>query len=241
MNKGIGKPKKPRVKRPAAEIAGQLQEQLGFLVSSCELFDGGNPAEAKRLALALRILLHQGRAPSLPLLGQVPGFNWNKFHSMMIPYVPENALDYHGLIMTRVSSTGDTGDVRYLPTLDDLHWTLKARKFLDWWFRDIVFKDKDGEIFTRKDLVLAIANTDGGGHVDPELGQVYIKLSRENSLGWLFHAGSREWFENPVPPAIRQIAHEMLRTLEAQGFHTGYAPVDHSKLPGVDPSLAQML
>jgi len=229
------------VKRPTAEISQQLQEQLGFLVSSCTLFDGGNPAEAKRLALTLRILLHQGKPPSVPLLSQVAAFNWNRFHSMMIPYVPESIMDFQGLIMTKVSRTGDTGDVRYLPTLDHLHWTLKVRKFLDWWFKDMVFKDKHGEIFTRKDLVLALANTDGGGHVDPELEQAYFKLSRENSLGWIFHTGSREWFQNPVPPAVRQIAHEVVRTLEAQGFSTGYAPVDYSKLPGVDPGLLQQV
>jgi len=214
------KTKQRKVRRPSKEILEQLAEQTGFLGSSCKLFDQGNHAEAKRLSMQLRILLHTGRPPGVALLDQLGGaFNWKRFWSAMIPDSPRGLLGYSGLIIMKLGE----GDVKYLPSLDDLaEQFLQFQSFLQWWQRGIVFKDKLGQTFSRKDLVLALANTDGGGHVDRDLEEAYFKLSRENSLGRMFFAGGREWFENPVPSSIRQIAHELLRTLEAQGLETNY-------------------
>ena len=59
-----------KVKRPDFELTPQLEEQLGFLLSSMDAFDAGAKGEAKRMAVALRILLHD-RRQSASLLGQV--------------------------------------------------------------------------------------------------------------------------------------------------------------------------
>ena len=37
--------------------------------------------------------------------------------------------------------------------------------------------------FSRKNLILNVADTDGGTHVDPELDEKYMAFSRKNSLG----------------------------------------------------------
>lgn len=220
----IEKRKKSRVKRPPQEVVERLEEQTGFLVSSCRTFDEGNYAEAKRLSVHLRILLHTGRAPVVSLLSQLgAAFKWNRFWSAMIPHNPHGLLSYHGLIVTKMGGS----DIKYLPSLDGLaDQFLQQHHFVKWWQRTIVFKDRLGQTFSRKDLVLALANTDGGAHVDSDLDESYFRLSRENSLGWTFNAGSKRWFQDPVPPSIRQIAHELLRTLEAQGFETNYAPLN---------------
>jgi hypothetical protein len=49
------------MKRPqsVAELKEQLSDQMGFLLASAEAFDGGDVSEAKRLAVALRVLLHE--------------------------------------------------------------------------------------------------------------------------------------------------------------------------------------
>lgn len=80
-----------------------------------------------------------------------------------------------------------------------------------------MFKDKAGNTFSRRDIVLAVANQDGGAHVDPELDEDYAALSKDNTLGWHFSVGGTEteFPDNPVPASIRQIAHEVLVTLEA--------------------------
>ena len=113
----IEKRKKSRVKRPPQEVVERLEEQTGFLVSSCRTFDEGNYAEAKRLSVHLRILLHTGRAPVVSLLSQLgAAFKWNRFWSAMIPHNPHGLLSYHGLIVTKMGGS----DIKYLPSLDGL-------------------------------------------------------------------------------------------------------------------------
>jgi len=66
--------------------------------------------------------------------------------------------------------------------------------------------------------VLNVANTDGGGHVDPALDEAYLDLSRNNSLGWVINKGDvQRPFPPPVMACVRQIAHEVLETLKKKG------------------------
>jgi hypothetical protein len=117
-------------------------------------------------------------------------------------------LTHTGLLRIRMDSEGAT----YLPRLDDgLH--TRDLSFEEWW-NEIVFKDKDGETFSRKELVITAANQDGGGHVDPDLDEVYDRIVRENSIGWIIQNGNEQKpMADPTKPAIRQIAHELLKTL----------------------------
>jgi uncharacterized protein YecA (UPF0149 family) len=78
--------------------------------------------------------------------------------------------------------------------------------------------DKSGETFSRKDIVLSMANKDGGAHVDPELDAKYSKLTREASVA--MNVGSFETGEvsrvvsGSELASVRQIGHEMLKTLK---------------------------
>jgi hypothetical protein len=87
-----------------------------------------------------------------------------------------------------------------------------------------VVKDNKGRFFNRRELVLNIADTDGGAHVDPGLDAAYADLSRNNSLGWNIVEGD---VQRPFPPptmaCIRQIAHEVLKTLQRKaGDHVAF-------------------
>ncbi len=67
---------------------------------------------------------------------------------------------------------------------------------------------------TRCDLVLNVADSDGGAHVDPSLDEAYMDLSRNNSLGWILREGDAVGpFPPPVMACVRQIGHEVLVTL----------------------------
>ena len=70
-----------------------------------------------------------------------------------------------------------------------------------------------GVSYSRSDLVLKVANQDGGGHVDPGLDDAYHDLSRGNSVGWLTGVGDTvEPLSTPVLATVRQIAFEVLWT-----------------------------
>jgi hypothetical protein len=127
-------------------------------------------------------------------------------------YDPNNLLEvYHsfnGLVTTQL----DGLEIRYVAPLDQpSHDRILKSTFLDWWNK-VVYIDMNRENFTRRDLVLAVTNKDGGAHVDPELDQKYVDFSRNNSLGWVLSKSGVEHapLTGPVYPSIRQIAHELL-------------------------------
>jgi hypothetical protein len=85
-----------------------------------------------------------------------------------------------------------------------------------------VIEDSAGRHFSRRDLVLAVANKDGGAHVDPQLDDSYVALSRMNSIGfaWIGPNGVSEPLDSPVPASVRQIAYEVAQTLERHDLGT---------------------
>jgi hypothetical protein len=97
--------------------------------------------------------------------------------------------------------------------LDDVPVS-KLTPFDTWWAAP-VFVGKDRKMLTRKDLVLIAANQDGGAHVDPALDKKYDGLSKLNSMGLVaVENGKARPMEGPERAAIRQIAHETLKTLK---------------------------
>ena len=78
------------------------------------------------------------------------------------------------------------------------------------------FVDSQKRPITRKKLILTAANQDGGSHIDPSLDAVYADLTKNNSLGWVVSDGNEKHpLEGPEKAAIRQIAHEVLKSLES--------------------------
>jgi len=191
------------------ELEEQLADQLLFLKNSCTLYDAGQLQEAKRLAVATRVLLHESRA-SRSLLGQL-GLKNLAFFDTANDHNPSNLLVHYGLVFIRVTNQG----ANYVAMLDNSpRDTGKIVTFEQWWNK-IVFVDSERNEFTRRDLVLAVANMDGGAHVDPEITVAYARLSRNNSLKWAFtNPDGSVPLGNPVPPSIRQMAHELIRALE---------------------------
>ena len=194
-----------------AALRKHLAEQVHFLRSSCRAYDGGDESEAKRIAVHLRVLLHD-TARSRSLLSQLGGqFNW-RFADTAYRFNPQNLLAHHGLITIKMTG-GPAGDASFEPRCWSRTEVSPFIHFRLWWSSDVIFKDSEGERFTRKDVVLVVADQDGGAHVDPELDGAYAGLAKQGALGWRRAGGP--WLADPVAPSLRQIAHEVLVTLEA--------------------------
>lgn len=192
------------------EFKKHLQEQIQFLEDSALSYDNGYTSEAKRLAVVLRVLLHD-TAKSKSLLSLL-GLKDRKFYDSSLRRSP-NSIDTHeGLVVIHLGP----GDAKYIPPLDDLPWEWKRAGFDEYW-NNPVFIDKNKNSFSRKDLVCAVTNKDGGAHVDPNLNDKYTALTRHNSLGWMYESGNNK---SPIKgvelAAIRQIAHEVLKTLKSE-------------------------
>jgi hypothetical protein len=175
----------------------QLKRQLSFLTRSCQSFDAGNVDEAIRVAVCIRILLHTTRsstsllqhlnAPDLPLLSTVP-----------VDSSVSQLLGFDGLTGITPNGIG--------PKLSLISSGVQL-KAPDWWTQ-VVYVNR-GVTTTRRQLVLAAANRDGGAHVDPQLTHDYELLFKNF------------WYElvlndETVPLdslhliGIRQLGHEIL-------------------------------
>lgn len=197
-----------RIPRAQEELQSALGEQLAFLEASSLAFDAGFTSEAKRLAVTIRVLVHDaGRSRSL--LRQL-GLKSGKFYDSALDLQPSNLATHSGLVMTAMKR----GSSSYVAMLDGMpfqRWT----DFNSWWSKP-VFVDDQRKTLTREKLVLTMANQDGGTHVDPALDEIYHRLTRQNSMGWMHVSGATETpLPDPAGPSVRQIAHELLKSLKA--------------------------
>jgi hypothetical protein len=204
-----------KVDQTQQELERHLSDNVRFLQASAAAFDSGFFGEAKRLATTIRVLVHDtGSSHSLlRLMGrkdQLAYVNTANAHN------PRNLLSHHGLVGFRFGPDG----ARYFAPLGDGPPSRNRPRatFADWWGEKVIV-DNAGGIFTRKDLVLALANKDGGAHVDPKLDATYAALTRNNSLGWVASDANGERPMGDVElHSVRQIAHELLQTLTDSGL-----------------------
>ena len=192
-----------------ADLEQQLKLQLELLQQLTSSFDSGNELMALPIATCIRVLLHDTDA-SLSLLRRL-GLK-GKFHSTSKSKASStNAGPYIGLVGVPFGPKKIEG---YIPCLDDS--TFGLVEFDNYW-GEVIIIDKNGNIFCRKDIVLKIANEDGGAHIDKiGLEKKYQELTRQNSIGWTITEKSTS-LSMPIlgleKASIRQIAHEILKTL----------------------------
>lgn len=212
--------KKNRKPRPKADLLREMGEHIDLLRRSCETFDEGTEHVGKFIALSLRTLLNQhGRNRSL--LDQVGLRGAMRFMDTAGDLNPRNLATDNLLCAMHLTTT--PGETKYIPNFSDTPFPPRQLRFAPWWSNPVI-KDNKKRRFSRMQLVLDVAGMDAG-HVDPELEEAYMALSRENSLGWVIGSGGEHRpFPSPVMPSIRQIAHEVLVSLEAAGVTTGYNP-----------------
>lgn len=253
--------------RPSDETTDAVREQICFLHASCKAFDDGEIRESKRIATSLRVLLHHTadtpRGNSHALLGQVgvlDGLLILDSAGEVDLERPESTFTLTAIHM-KVHGDHEGFQNSFVPKFDgdgpyaqpdpraQIHALLNGSKagrapglhipFPRWWKQTVINGPK-GQKFNRKGLVLAVANQDGGAHVDPALDADYYELTRLNALE-VYAGGNKEqmylsWgrpdpqVENaeltsagsPVPASLRQIAWELIKSLE--GRHPDLMP-----------------
>jgi hypothetical protein len=189
-----------------------LAEQIDFLRWSGHGYDSGAEHEAKRLSVPIRTLVHDTRMSTslLKQMGVKDQLGWVDRG----PPEPPPGVQVIGFGLCVIRHRFDTGVSAYEPSIrnaapDRLHAPVS---FTDWWERPILSDQQDHK-FSRRDLVLAVANKDGGAHIDAELDERYRALSLENSLG-MTQEPDRPIANSVVLASVRQIAEELLQTLD---------------------------
>ena len=173
--------------------------------------------EAARLAVTLRVMLHD-TANSHSVIGQLGIKDRLQYLNTAAPVNPANVLNTFGLVLVQ-ADFGPKGKGRYLPLVasgDPVALWSTLAPFESWW-NDPVAKIK-GQPWSRRDLVLKLANQEGGAHVDPDRDPGYESIATGNALGWTFTGsnGASAPFEgNYIAAAVRQIVFEVEKTLDA--------------------------
>lgn len=212
--------------RDAENLRTLFDEQMAFLRSSAEAYDRGFEAEAKRLAVTLRTLVHD-TPRSHGLLSQLGIKERLRWTNSALPINPANLLPTNGLGIVHMRAGDGRTEARYVPAFD--HFPEGRAQppvpFDVWWSTDVT-KDERGNLFSRRDFVLTVANKEGGAHVDPRLNAAYQHLTEGNSLGVRVVDGADEAAErleagkaaegNAALVSVRQIAWEVLKTLDEQ-------------------------
>jgi hypothetical protein len=223
-----------RIRLNQQELNNALQEQLKSLHKSCESFDDqGEVSEANHIAVSLRILWHskgqsKGLVSQLNLGDDVFDTAFIVPPSFTTVGVPAPSSDERRLIAIG-------GNKAYVPLFDNGPAGIYKTPFIQWWEGNVL-SDSEGHKFTRKSLVLNVADTDGGAHVDPTLDSDYYSLTRKGSFGVVRVVPTKDpkifkRVETPSPVAVtlRQIGHETLKTLcpgynyNGRGYYQGGA------------------
>jgi hypothetical protein len=187
-----------------------LEEQLSFIEQSAENFDNGTESEIKRLAVSIRIIVHDTRN-STSLLSSLNKKNIN-FLDTSIPYDDTNIISHSGLIRLKLPEGKNLS--KPVPLFD------KGKNNnmvpFDTWWNGIVLVDREKNKFTRRDIVLTLANKEGGAHIDEEIDDSYFNLRKNNALEMFDVTPEGKTFSSAdqVPASMRQIAHEILKTLK---------------------------
>jgi len=184
--------------RTRDELVALYNEQWGFLRRSARLFDAGQIAEAKALATTMRLLLHN-TTHSHALLSQI-GLDEALFF--------DTAID--GLVHVEMTGNG----ARYAAPLDGPvrrpAWLIPFK----YWWRKVVIAVPGEIALTRADLVLTMADQDGGAHVDPEVDEAYWRIGNGRDVNWAVHTEiGLVPLVNLEQSSVRQIAHEAMVSL----------------------------
>ncbi len=170
--------------RTKDELFSELQTQIRFLQDECKQYDLGNIEYSKKIAVTIRILLHDTRN-SVSLLRQIesafvydrPDFIdistkdlMNKgqtdfVSSSLCEYNLEHFIDSPPVLTPRAIGINSNNHYHF-------------RSFKTWWERLYVIQIDRTNFLSRKDIITLIADTNGGAHVDPNIDERLILLNR---------------------------------------------------------------
>jgi len=206
-----------KIKLTKEDLIIQLQEQLKILALLCSQYDQKNDFLYKEIAVKLRLLLHNTKNTK-SLLAQI-GLENIEFRTSA-KNISEQASQgiYKAPICMTFRTFPDDPPVRIDPELIPILYTTN---FADWWEHEAMMYDTDNVTYTRKQLILEVANTDGGAHVDASLNATYHAITRVSGSGISYKLpDADEVYLNPVPALIRQIGHEVISTFKKIDFTT---------------------
>ena len=187
--------------------------QLRFIERSCRDFDAGDEAEAQRMATSLRVIYHQTNQ-SISLLTHLGAASISMLSTACSPISPGTITAPSNLALLVFRRTDELATFTSTAPLDNAPMK-RFIPFADWWGTEVVCLTS-GVRMTRKSLVLAVANQDGGAHVAATLKPDYATIKSGAGLVATFKPAGGDQIEIPLEShsvaTLRQIAYKALHS-----------------------------
>lgn len=193
--------------------------QIGFLERSAHLYDSGQEDESLRLATTMRVIFHQ-----------TPNSTSLLTHMKLIETKMLSSARGHGDWKDYLGQKIDLTSRQPITMTPLLGQQFTEVHLADWWDGEPIFVHT-GTAYTRKMIILSLANKDGGAHVDEKLDGYYEVLrAGEYALGITgnltysgpppFPQGVTIYPNNAHFALARQFAHETVASQRHFGWPT---------------------
>jgi hypothetical protein len=201
------------VRRTDEDLLEALRQQFELLKGACSRYDAGSDLEAINIAARLRVILQ----PPKSLVALLHLAKDLRFRDTSTHRLDPDRNPHIANIRFKFTPTGP----RWQPLRDD--WPegqpkRSPQRFHLWWTEPIMpMSGPEGldltPQYSRQDVVLSVANQDGGAHVNHR-DAAYDQLTRDHfTYEVATSAGDYQPVQgNPVNACLRQIAHEVLVT-----------------------------
>lgn len=192
--------------------------QVRALRASCASFDQGNAWEAMRLATSTYIMVNDGGRNARSILTHLGIRDSISFIASGHDIRSSRNMVADTPLVLAVMQIGGPSD--YVPRGNQTPELERLLSFGAWWERDYIFRSGDGlNKLTRKKLVFALRNQEGGSHYDGELTDPdYIEAAHGKTWMALSSDGSRRPLRQLELVTMRQVAWELLESLTRAGY-----------------------
>lgn len=195
---------------PPVDFNQMLKFHLKFIQNSCDAYDNGDIEEALRIAVSLRVLLHDTK-DSVSLLTHLNKKSTTKLSTTAKSVQPSqlNGVDIGFFIPQTFGNT-----LEFTRSAGEVLRNITA---IDWWEEPVYHFE--GITLLRKDVVLKSANEHGGAHVDSSPSKKALSLKASFGIVSRSRNGVTETDDitNHHLTFLRQFGYEVLNSPELRG------------------------
>jgi hypothetical protein len=175
-------------------------------------YQQGHADEARRLALSVRMLVYDttNQKSLLKYLGLKETMF---FYDTASEYDPRQYGSHLALLAMLVPIPGQEGQTPRADARLDAQPTSPKDEMqpFDKWWSTLVIRDDEGNTHSRRDILLTVADKDGGAHVDLKISPAYMNLVSGGATRWQVTSDAgKSLLEGIELATVRQIAHEVL-------------------------------
>lgn len=219
------------------QFSEEFVNRLRMLYRSAEAYDFGDYSEASRMASCIVKLIGDRTKAN----GDV-----NRQYVSLLTRLGREKPDFIDTSLAGVLNNQElhgpacilgfhlAGCQGMIPVLDGFEeWKIEENRKIpfDSWWNNCILRDSKGYEFSRKHIVQTMRDKEDA-HNDEELGVEYGKLTYGNSLGVFQIEKSPMIFDqNPARVVVRQVAHEVLRTLSPNVPKKYIPKIDNKVMP----------